>query len=128
MALMVEKLVPNYEPSAPGAFPSEMVDLPYHKDMIEYDRLQDLNHQFPEMRTSVVAESTGDKARLGLEEKEWLQRLDDLEAQPVYNKAEPVLKKPQVSFCEVLTQRQRELMDEAEVLDVMEKGELVCSR
>lgn len=132
MVLVAKRSVPNHEYSAPGAFLSEEAGLPRHEHVFgEGGRLRDID--LPRTRQesnsgamSAIELMKKEKTRGRLEEEEWLQQLADLEAQPVNEAAE----KPARTLCmvtyRVLTQQQRERMDEAEVLDILEKGELVC--
>lgn len=77
-------------------------------------------------KATTIREQTKDE---GLEDEyEWLRQLGDLEAQPLSGEAEPEPMKRTQVLCHkvILTQQQRELMGQIEVLDILERGELMC--
>lgn len=135
MAVMAEEFVPSRKSWAvPGAFPAEAPGLPqYEYGFGGDDQAQDPDYTGKHSETSddekVKLKSTREEEAIGPEEKEWfqwLQRLAELEAQPACKADPEPVRKPPVVYYKVLTKRQREMMDDAEVLDILERGELLC--
>lgn len=143
MMPITETSAPKHKCSPPGAFPAEeeVAVLPrYVQDAYVFLAAQDepesggkhsgqankATVSKPSKATTTREQQTKDER---LEDKcAWLRQLGDLEAQPLSGEAEPepVRKTQVVSRKVILTQQQCELMDQIEVLDILERGELMC--